>query len=152
MEIGEMFIKSAASDTLQGKAIAGVHRKWAAAFDEGQADHKNGAHIGIPVCKKKYTPFTIQKDESKGSGYRVERMFGCHCHSNLRKKVIETQGERNGWEPFGQWSLEKARMSAIASLDKGDERPKVSCNNGLCVWKKRGKLDDIANELAAKSS
>jgi hypothetical protein len=39
----------------------------------------------------------------------VERMFGCRCHLNLRKAVIEQHGCRSGWEPFGQWSLRKAQ-------------------------------------------
>jgi len=76
-------------------------------------------------------------------------MFGCHCHSHLRKKIIEIHGEREGWDPFGQWSIGKARQSAIASLKEGIAPPKISlCNNGMCTWKKKGKLDDIANELA----
>ena len=80
-------------------------------------------------------------------------MFGCHCHSNLRKKVIEAFGEREGWEPLGQWSIDKARQSAIASLNEGEAPPKLSsCNNGMCAWKKRGKLDDIANELANENA
>ena len=104
------------------------------------------------MCKKKYTPFTISKDESKESGYRVERMFGCHCHSNIRRKIIEINGEREGWEPFGQWSIDKARQSAIASLKQGEAPPKLSlCNNGMCAWKKRGKLDDIIDEISNRS-
>jgi hypothetical protein len=43
---------------------------------------------------------------------KVERMYGCCSHSKLRKNVIERHGERKGWEPFGQWSLGKAKSAA----------------------------------------
>ena len=39
-------------------------------------------------------------------------MYGCRIHHDLRKAVIEKYGERDGWEPFGQWSLQKAREIA----------------------------------------
>lgn len=159
-----MFIKSAANDTHQGKAIRQVHDKWAA--HDGTGGHKNGAHIGIPVCKKKYTPFHAVKDPTKTSKHRVERLFGCHCHHHIRKRIIEAHGERMGWEPFGQWSIDKARQQAIAAIKDGTvdineskntnkksdngKWMKALCNNGVCAWKKRGKLDDIANELAAQ--
>lgn len=171
---GEMFIKSAANDTLQGKAIRQVHDKWAHSDgkDGNTSHHKNGAHIGIPVCKKKYTPFHVVKDPTKTSKHRIERLFGCHCHHAIRKRIIEAHGERKGWEPFGQWSIDKARQQAIAAIKDGTvdisessdssnsknskkadngKWMKALCNNGVCAWKKRGKLDDIANELAAQA-
>ena len=77
----------------------------------------NYKNIGIPVCKKKYRPFEFKmKRKEEGGGNSVEitvvRMYGCCSHSNLRKKVIERHGERDGWEPFGQWSLRKAKDAA----------------------------------------
>lgn len=51
-------------------------------------------------------------------GVKVERMFGCRCHSGLRKAVIEQHGERIGWEPFGQWSLKKAQELARKEADR----------------------------------
>jgi hypothetical protein len=42
----------------------------------------------------------------------VERMFGCKCHHPIRKAAIEQHGLRDGWEPFGQWSLQKATEMA----------------------------------------
>ena len=52
--LGEMFIKSAADDTLQGKAIKQIHNRWAIGEENGDhksigQNHKNRAHIGIPV-------------------------------------------------------------------------------------------------------
>merc|ERR1712070_478677 len=38
----------------------------------------------------------------------VERRYGCMIHTKLRRAMIEKHGERNGWEPFGQWSMKKA--------------------------------------------
>lgn len=39
-------------------------------------------------------------------------MYGCSAHSNIRKHLIEKHGERKGSEPFGQWSLGKAKTAA----------------------------------------
>jgi hypothetical protein len=117
-----MFIKSAANDQLQSKAISAVNERW------GESFRKWGGRetIGIPVCKKKYAPFSFsieeedvdedkeQGEENNGPRRRpklkvtVRRMFGCKCHSGLRKSVIEQHGVRPGWEPFGQWSMKKA--------------------------------------------
>jgi hypothetical protein len=109
---GSMFHPSAATDTLQGRAIQKINELWGEEH-RGWESYKN---IGIPVCKKKYKPFdfTIQRrNEMTGEvEIRVVRMYGCHAHSNIRKAVIERHGERKGWEPFGQWSLTKAKLAA----------------------------------------
>lgn len=43
---------------------------------------------------------------------QVERLFGCRIHHPLRRAVVQKYGEREGWEPFGQWSLTKAKELA----------------------------------------
>ena len=160
---GSMFIKSAATDTLQGRAIQAINTRWGEDFRKWQGRET----IGIPVCKKKYAPFAFRIIRSEGGTPKVtvERMFGCRCHSNLRKAVIEQHGCRSGWEPFGQWSLrkaqEKARLeterlndgvdlleSGTESWSSDDEKNALSiCNNGQCTWKIREKFDDIYSEL-----
>ena len=57
---GSMFIKSAAADTLQGKAIQAVNEKWGDANNSDARRQWGGREtIGIPVCKKKYSPFAF---------------------------------------------------------------------------------------------
>jgi hypothetical protein len=158
-----MFIKSAASDTLQGRAIHAVNTR----FGEGKWNGRET--IGIPVCKKKYAPFSFQivRDENGVAKVTVERMFGCKCHSDLRKSVIEQHGCRSGWEPFGQWSLRKAqerarretdRLNGILESDDGetsdqawssdDENKALNiCHNGNCTWKMKEKFDNVSLEL-----
>jgi hypothetical protein len=106
-----MFHPSAATDTLQGRAIQRINEVWGAEH-RGWDQYKN---IGIPVCKKKYRPFEFRIKKKNKMG-RVEvsvvRMYGCSAHSNIRKVAIERHGERKGWEPFGQWSLAKAKAAA----------------------------------------
>jgi len=107
-----MFHPSAATDTLQGRAIQNINEVWGEDTHRGWDNYKN---IGIPVCKKKYRPFEFQIKQKNKLGeveISVVRMYGCSCHSNIRKKVILQHGERNGWEPFGQWSLTKAKAAA----------------------------------------
>lgn len=106
-----MFHPSAATDTLQGRAIQKINEVWGAEH-RGWDNYKN---IGIPVCKKKYRPFefrVVKKNKLGGVEISVVRMYGCSAHSNVRKGVIERHGERKGWEPFGQWSLGKAKAAA----------------------------------------
>jgi len=165
-----MFIRSAAEDTLQGRAIQDVNIRWGGDFRKW-----NGREtIGLPVCKKKYAPFTIVKEVLPGKKtYRwtVQRMYGCHCHSHLRKKIIMRHGERDGWEPFGQWSIAKAKVMVRRAMEHlnlvsnedddecegrddkhiGNPLWKQICHNGSCTWKARGKCDDIADELNKKS-
>jgi len=164
-----MFIRSAAGDTLQGRAIQSVNEQW------GDDSRKwNGREtIGIPVCKKKYSPFMIVKKSIPGKNkmeISVQRMYGCHVHSKLRKKIIEQHGERKGWEPFGQWSISKARVMARRAMEninnvceqeeKKEERDdtivstaqwKQICHYGSCAWKMKGKCDDISDELSQES-
>lgn len=109
---GSMFIPSAATDTLQGKAIDKINTTWGADEHRGWDNYKS---IGGPVCKKKYKPFSFQiKKKNKMGGVEIQvlRMYGCACHSNIRKEIIERHGERKGWEPLGQWSLSKAKQAA----------------------------------------
>lgn len=123
-----MFIRSAANDTLQGKAIQQVNEYWGEDFRSWGGRET----IGIPVCKKKYSPFSFtiaqaeeEVDEEDSDGRQrpkmvvaVNRMYGCKCHSNIRKAVIEQHGERKGWEPFGQWSMKKAQDLARKETDR----------------------------------
>ena len=112
---GSMFIKSAAMDTLQGKAIQAVNERW------GEGKWNGRETIGITVCKKKYAPFHFSVKTNPVDGKKVvqvERLFGCKCHSNVRKQVIETHGVRTGWEPFGQWSLAKAQDLARRETER----------------------------------
>mmetsp|Transcript_29072 Transcript_29072/g.61207 ORF Transcript_29072/g.61207 Transcript_29072/m.61207 type:complete len:211 (+) Transcript_29072:298-930(+) len=112
-----MFLPSAASDTLQGKAIQKVNELWGSIPSKSRrtGGWEGYQSIGIPVCKKKYKPFEFRVERRRKDGsveITVERMFGCHAHSNIRKGVIMRHGERKGWEPFGQWSLSKAKAAA----------------------------------------
>lgn len=107
---GSMFIKSAAADRKmhQSQAIQSANERW------GEGRWCGRETIGIHVCKKKYSPFNFSV-ETQADGrkvVKVERMFGCPHHSKQRKRVIERHGERDGWEPFGQWSLKKAQELA----------------------------------------
>lgn len=162
-----MFMKSAANDTLQGKAIQSINVRWG----EDSRNWSGRETIGIPVCKKKYAPFSfkVERDEKGRAKVTVERMFGCHCHSNIRKKLIQKHGCRTGWEPFGQWSLKKAeekakRQTELINAEEGltsdegwsseEEVAKASsiCNNGSCAWKSRQKFDDVKKELTGEES
>ena len=128
-----MFARSAANDTLQGRAIHAINERW------GEDFRKWGGRetIGIPVCKKKYSPFSFrivnteeeEDEENVGSTQqtkrrqpkfvvKVERMYGCKCHSDHRKAVIQRHGVRKGWEPFGQWSLKKAQELARKETER----------------------------------
>ena len=124
-----MFHPSAATDTLQGRAIQKINEVWGEDAHRGWSDYKN---IGIPVCKKKYRPFEFQIKQKNKFGeveISVMRMYGCSCHSNIRKKVILQHGERNGWEPFGQWSLSKAKAAA----KKETQRLNAELNHLSCL-------------------
>ncbi len=99
---GSMFLPSAASDTLQGKAIQKVNEQWGSITSKSRrtGGWEGYQSIGIPVCKKKYKPFEFRVERRRKDGsveIIVERMFGCHAHSNIRKGVIARHGERNGW-------------------------------------------------------
>lgn len=115
---GSMFLPSAATDTLQGRAIQHINNTWGShPHSISRSNWSEGYKtIGIPVCKKKYRPFEFRvrrKNEKTGEvEIVVERMYGCGSHSGVRKMVIERHGERRGWEPFGQWSLSKAKAAA----------------------------------------
>jgi len=173
-----MFIPSAANDTPQGQAIQAINERWNC---NSKTDFKRGwsgtETIGIPVCKKKYAPFVFRKvvDEDGNGRIKIEavRMYGCAIHSRLRERVIKKAGERQGWEPFGQWSLKKAQLlakkvteklngdnnesgsedaSITSSSSSDDEKAEVTslkqlCHNGKCAWKMKHRFDDIASEI-----
>mmetsp|Transcript_9472 Transcript_9472/g.28460 ORF Transcript_9472/g.28460 Transcript_9472/m.28460 type:complete len:225 (-) Transcript_9472:240-914(-) len=112
-----MFARSAATDTPQSKAIHAVNERWGSDFRKWGGRET----IGIPVCKKKYAPFDFRVRRVGEDGravVTVERMFGCHCHSRLRRDVIEKHGVRKGWEPFGQWSMSKATVLAKREAER----------------------------------
>lgn len=161
-----MFIKSAADDRGQSKAIQSINEKW------GEGRWCGRETIGITVCKKKYAPFafSVQEDGDK-KVIKVERMFGCRLHSDLRKEKIERFGTRQGWVPFGQWSMRKAleqakreagrRNDAADASDSSEDHPAVAssdeevkniCNNGKCAWKRREKFDDVYREVTGYTS
>jgi hypothetical protein len=167
---GSMFIKSAATDTCQGRAIQAINEKW------GEGAWCGRETIGIQVCKKKYSPFKFAVETTDSDGrkiVKVERMFGCPHHHNFRKEKIEKYGERQGWEPFGQWSLRKAQdlarretnklngvgdvtssadeESSAASSGSSDEDIKTMCHNGKCAWRLRGKYDNVYREITGLS-
>ena len=110
-------------DTLQGKAIHSVNMKWGNPTNDTSSSTITTAiacsrapgreTIGIPVCKKKYKPFDFRVVKHIGVySVQVERLYGCQCHHPQRKHVIEMHGERQGWQPFGAWSLRKAQNQA----------------------------------------
>lgn len=107
-----MFARSAASDTLQGKAMQRVNERWGS-----DALGRSGREsLGMAVCKKKYTPFCFP---TSPDGVTVaERRYGCRAHHDLRLQVIAQHGEREGWEPFGQWSWKKAQELARKATNK----------------------------------
>jgi hypothetical protein len=121
-----MFSRSAAMDTLQGKAIHAVNMKWGSSNCEQSSSSTSAITtaiacsrapgretIGIPVCKKKYKPFDFRVVKQNGIyDVQVERLYGCQCHHPRRKQVLEQHGERQGWQPFGVWSLRKAQYQA----------------------------------------
>jgi len=171
-----MFIRSAAMDTLQGKAIHGINEKWGEDFRQWGGRET----IGIPVCKKKYAPFcfkVVPHDDRSKVEVKVERMYGCRLHGGFRKAVIEQHGVRKGWEPFGQWSMRKAQQQARIETerlnqsrgagtdgdtsgeewtsDDGEEKINLlnptMCNNGNCTWKVKEKYDDVYAEIHGRS-
>jgi hypothetical protein len=172
-----MFMKSAASDTLQGRAMQAINERW------GEGRWCGRETIGIAVCKKKYAPFSFCVETGPaGKVVKVERMFGCHCHSDIRREKIEMRGVRKGWEPFGQWSMRKAqelarreteRINGVSSnvtttklegddpqVVSSDEEPKSMsneelksmCNNGKCTWKMKEKYDNVYREITGDTS
>ena len=178
-----MFIKSAASDTAQGKAIQAVNERFSDASNTGGSCWNGRETIGIAVCKKKYAPFHFSVKTNPVDGIKfvhVERMFGCKCHSGVRKAAIEAHGERTGWEPFGQWSLAKAQDLArreterinrsnndsavisdsklsgaqLSSSDSSDDEDafKSLCHKGNCTWKMKAKYDNVYREVTGAES
>lgn len=170
---GSMFIKSAANDTLQGKAIHSINERWGK--DKTFKNWSGTETIGIPVCKKKYAPFDFRKRVMKDGRVHIEavRNYGCALHSHLRQATIKKYGTRKGWEDFGQWSLKKAQKMARESSDRlnasmseasGESDSssdsdvdysfslKGLCNNGRCVWKMKHKYDDVFEEIQERDA
>lgn len=129
-----MFARSAAPDTLQGRAIQKLNERWG----DDYLQRAGRESIGFPVCKKKYAPFCfpVTTEESGETVVQVERMYGCRIHHEFRKAVIEKHGERDGWEPFGQWSLVKAKELArqetvrMNKLKNGETRSVTQSSGG----------------------
>lgn len=159
-----MFMASAANDTFQGKAIQSINDKWA---DGEQTRAWTGrATIGHQVCKKKFNPFhfeieTVDEDDRDSDSrkkkiVRVTRMFGCPHHSNLRKEKIECYGVRKGWEPFGQWSMQKAqqlaRRETIRLNSKNDCARDSIDNIPISCGSQGGKKGLIALPLTSESA
>ena len=168
---GSMFMKSAATDTGgQSRAIHAINEKW------GEGPWCGRETIGIQVCKKKYAPFNFTVETTDADGrkiVKVERMFGCPHHHGCRKEKIEKYGERQGWEPFGQWSLRKAQQlarretnkmngvgdvstmdeesSAASTESSSDEEIRTMCHNGKCAWKLKEKYDNVYREIKGGS-
>lgn len=159
-----MFSKSASTDT-QSRAIQSINEKW------GEGQWCGRETIGVAVCKKKYAPFSFRiVDGPTGKLVKVERMFGCRCHSDIRREKIEIHGERDGWEPFGQWSMRKAQelarretdrlnggvtsdeASSASEISNIDEEIKTICHNGKCTWKRKEKYDNVHRELTGYCS
>lgn len=85
-----MFSRSASTDT-QSMAIQSINERWGEGLWCGRET------IGVAVCKKKYAPFAFSiVDGPAGKVVKVERMFGCRCHSEIRREKIELHGERTG--------------------------------------------------------
>jgi len=164
-----MFARSAAPDAPQGKAIHAINTKWG---DDDVLKRAGRESIGFPVCKKKYAPFCFPVSKDSRGRYKVgvERRYGCVMHHKQRLAVIRKHGERKGWEPFGQWSLQKARDLAKAEASRLNEEGKSSapstesdddsseegngivnlsslCKNGGCSWKLKSAYDDVFFEI-----
>ena len=54
---GSMYISSAATDTLQGRAMQRINTTWG---DDGSQQRQGRESLGGPVCKKKYKPFLFR--------------------------------------------------------------------------------------------
>ena len=155
-----MFSRSAAMDTLQGKAIHSVNMKWGNPTNDPSSSSITTAiacsrapgreTIGIPVCKKKYKPFAFHVVKQNGMfSVQLERLYGCQCHHPQRKHVIEIHGERQGWQPFGAWSLRKAQNQArIESARLNGE----TTNDGSSTSTVDTGYDDSDEELSPPST
>jgi hypothetical protein len=102
-----MFMKSAANDTLQGKAIQAINVRWG----EDSRNWSGRETIGIPVCKKKYAPFSfkVERDSNGRAKVTVERMFGCHCHSNITEEIDSKTRMQNGLGALRPMESERGR-------------------------------------------
>lgn len=143
-----MFHPSAATDTLQGRAIQRINDVWGEDKHRGWDNYKS---IGMPVCKKKYRPFEFRmkkKNKMGGVEIKVVRMYGCAAHSNIRKRIIEQHMERKGWEPFGQWSLGKAKTAA----KRETQRLNVQLNNSSVSLSDSSSTSGYDSALSSSSS
>jgi len=167
-----MFARSASGEA-QSNAIQTINERW------GEGQWCGRETIGVAVCKKKYAPFSFTVvNGPAGKVVRVDRMFGCRLHSDIRREKIEAHGERKGWEPFGQWSMRKAQELARRETERinggalernsvksdedtsttdpelisSDEEIRNICHNGKCTWKMKAKYDNIHRELNGNTS
>lgn len=157
---GSMFSRSAAMDTLQGKAIHSINMKWGNPTNDTTSSTITTAiacsrapgreTIGIPVCKKKYKPFDFHVIKENGIySVQVERLYGCQCHHPQRKHVIEVHGERQGWQPFGAWSLRKAQNLARIEAARLNGQ---TTNDNSSTSTVETRCDDSDEELSSPSS
>jgi hypothetical protein len=112
-----MFARSAAADTQQGRATQRVNEQWGS---DALRRAPGRESLAIAVCKKKYAPFcfpVVTTEQEGGTAtttttVQVQRRLGCRLHHPHRVAVIQQHGLRAGWEPFGQWSRQKAHELA----------------------------------------
>jgi hypothetical protein len=141
----------------QSQAIQEINSRWG----QDVLNRIGREHIGIPVCKKKFKPFAfhVKKPNKDGTfDVDVERMYACKCHNTKRIAVIQQNGLRDGWEPFGQWSLRKAQEMAKREAERlkqggetsSDESSSDLCA-GNCTWKVKSAYDDIYKEMHGES-
>jgi len=147
-----MFHPSAATDTLQGRAIHAINEKWGVHTNQSSSsssrNHWIGREtIGIPVCKKKYAPFDFRKKVLKDGKVHVQvvRMYGCSCHSHFRAGTIQRSGERKGWEPFGQWSLKKAQLLSKKLQERLSLNANVNVNVNASLIRRIGSASSTSD-------
>ena len=85
MYAGSMFCSSL-DESAQGKAIKAAEARWEIKC--------------MSVCKAKYMPF---RSSSSKEGEKLERLYGCNAHHEIRRQRLDEHGPRPGWVDFAQW-------------------------------------------------
>jgi len=151
---GSMFARSAAPDTAQGRAIQSVNERWGDS-NTACARKKGRESIGIPVCKKKYKPFHFSVLQTQKDGtvrVVVERLYGCQCHHPQRKRVIERHGVRDGWQPFGVWSMAKAQAQARRETARLNAAAAAKNNSNNSDAETASTTDDESSSTSSSAS